>query len=71
MATVVPFPQRAVPLDHEWRTELLERAPAIVARSIGATDWLTQVTANWWRDQFVEEFGREPAPTSLVPGSAG
>jgi hypothetical protein len=35
-----------------WRAELLDRAPAIVARGGPGSDW--------WRRKFVAEFGREP-----------
>ena len=36
----------------EWRAELLERAPGIVAEG--------HVMADWWRREFRKEFGRDP-----------
>jgi hypothetical protein len=45
----------------EWRAELIERAPAIVASG--------KHGSHWWRDEYVKEFGREPPqPLRLIQG---
>lgn len=43
------------PMDAEriaWRQELREREPAIVAAG--------RISADWWRDEFIAEFGHDP-----------
>lgn len=44
-----------------WRAELLDRVPGIIERARANPDQIgLQIAAEWWRDAFAAEFGREP-----------
>lgn len=55
------------PPDPEWRAELLERAPSIIARGLSSNSSMARTAAEWWHREFVAEFGREPAGISKKP----
>jgi hypothetical protein len=52
------------PIDHEWRAELLERAPRIVAQTKNSTERWKRFAHDWWRAQYIAEFGCEPLFTA-------
>lgn len=55
------------PPDPEWRAELLDRAPSIVARAMHSSSAGARVAAEWWRREFVAEFGRDPVKIAKQP----
>lgn len=53
-----------LPPDQAWRAELMERAPGIVARALNSASPARLASAEWWRRQFMVEFGRDPLPAA-------